>query len=100
MALTPPGHTRQAAIRRAVESAPPLNATATGSAASRPCSAASAGCARTLSRVGFGVGEAAIALEPLVAPLQHFALPLVTALPLCIVQRSLQLRGHLLVLAV
>src|SRR5665647_1961649 len=82
-----PGQTSRAAINSAVESAPPLNATAAGMRRASPCSAASAGLPEWLARVGLGVGEAAIALQPLVAPLQQLAHLQVAQLAPGIVQR-------------
>src|SRR5664280_3404399 len=78
---------RAVACSSAVESRPPLNATAT----TRAAAAASA-----LGRVG----EAAVRLQPLVAALHQLAHRQVAHLPERVVQRALQEGGHLLGLAV
>src|SRR3954471_2823265 len=99
MACTWPGQRRTAASRRTVESAPPLKATARGRGSSRPARAAAAGLPCGSGRLDLGVGEAAIALQPLVAPLQQFAHLQVAQLAPRIVQTALEEGGHLLVVA-
>src|SRR3954469_9795336 len=100
MACTWPGQRRTAASRRTVESAPPLKATARGRGSSRPARAAAAGLPAGSGGFGLGVGEAAIALQPLVAPLQQLADLQVAELAPGVVQCALEEGGHLLVVAV
>src|SRR4051812_18842219 len=100
MACTSRGQAAAAASNKAVESAPPLNATPKGNGSESPCSAARAGFARLSARVGFGVGEAAIALQPLIAPLQQLAHLQVAQLAPRVIQCALEKSRHLLVVAV
>src|SRR5262245_51526116 len=99
MACTCPGQRRAAASRSTVESAPPLYATASGSGSCNPASAVAAGLPPGSGGFGLGVGEAAIALQPLVPPVQQLAHLQVRHLAPGVVEGALEEGRRLLVVA-
>ena len=94
MATTRSGYASHAASRRAVESAPPLNATATS-----PVMGGS-GRHGLFDASGVAVVEAAIALQPLVPSVQQLRWLEVTDLTQGVSECTLQCRSHLFVVTV
>ena len=98
MALTCVCHCAAQANNKAVESAPPLKATANGSAGLKCFKESVAGKPAAIEAkstgVGFGVVESAIALQPFITSFKQFFDFEVAELTPCIVQTALQMRRH------